>query len=61
MKPTVTPPAGYASWLAELKARIANAQRQAVLAVNREQIQNCIGRLGVKSKSARASKVGALK
>ncbi len=39
MKPTVTPPAGYASWLAELKARIANAQRQAVLAVNREQIQ----------------------
>lgn len=39
MKSNVTLPDGYASWLAELKLRIATAQRQAVLAVNREQIQ----------------------
>lgn len=31
-----TPPAGYAGWLAELKARIHSAQRRAALAVNRE-------------------------
>ena len=31
-----TPPAGYADWLAELKARIHGAQQRAALAVNRE-------------------------
>ncbi len=31
-----TPPAGYADWLAELKARIHSAQQRAALAVNRE-------------------------
>lgn len=31
-----TPPAGYAGWLAELKARIHSAQQRAALAVNRE-------------------------
>ena len=31
-----TPPAGYAAWLAELKARIHDAQQRAALAVNRE-------------------------
>lgn len=30
------PPAGYADWLAELKARIHRAQQRATLAVNRE-------------------------
>jgi len=30
------PPAGYADWLAELKARIHSAQQRATLAVNRE-------------------------
>ena len=30
------PPAGYADWLAELKARIHNAEQRATLAVNRE-------------------------
>ena len=32
----VEPPAGYADWLAELKARIHTAQQRAALAVNRE-------------------------
>ena len=30
------PPAGYAAWLTELKARIHTAQQRATLAVNRE-------------------------
>ncbi len=33
---SVTPPQGYAEWLAELKARIHTAQQRATLAVNRE-------------------------
>ena len=32
----LTPPQGYAEWLAELKARIHTAQQRATLAVNRE-------------------------
>ena len=35
--PSLTPPpSGYADWLADLKARIHNAQQRATLAVNRE-------------------------
>ncbi len=33
---SLTPPQGYAEWLAELKARIHVAQQRATLAVNRE-------------------------
>ena len=33
---SLTPPQGYAEWLAELKARIHTAQQRATLAVNRE-------------------------
>lgn len=33
-------PAGYADWLAELKARIHVAQQRAALAVNRELVVN---------------------
>jgi predicted nuclease of restriction endonuclease-like (RecB) superfamily len=32
----LSPPEGYADWLADLKARIHNAQQRATLAVNRE-------------------------
>jgi predicted nuclease of restriction endonuclease-like (RecB) superfamily len=32
----ISPPAGYADWLAELKTRIHSAQQRATLAVNRE-------------------------
>lgn len=32
----ISPPAGYAEWLADLKGRIHIAQQRATLAVNRE-------------------------
>jgi predicted nuclease of restriction endonuclease-like (RecB) superfamily len=35
----ITPPEGYADWLADLKGRIHSAQQRATLAVNRELIQ----------------------
>jgi len=34
--PLMQPPAGYASWLVDLKARIRGAQQRAVLMINRE-------------------------
>ena len=38
-KPISKLPAGYASWLAELKTRIAGARQRAALSVNQEQIR----------------------